>query len=241
MRQRTAPGPATLCRRAHDRLRWVRARPWRFAPRSLGWYALGVSVFDRMHSALAGTIAEIEDARRAATAELIAFKAGEKIMAARARELAAEVTDWQDRAKTAVRADDDELAREVLTRRGWAIAELAQLQTDREEQARIATELLRGRRELDAKLTQLKLREGTVAVGLAAAQTGETPFATEGGAWDRFAEAERRIEEDAIVGELSEAEIDATERAQHELRELARTVRVEDALGELKRRMKEKH
>lgn len=198
-----------------------------------------MSVFDRMRAALAGTIAEIEDARRAATGELIAFKAGEKVMAARASELAAEVTEWQGRAEEAVRAGDDGLAREALARRRWAIAELAQVQADREEQARIAADMLRSRRELDAKLAQLKLRADTVAVGLAAAQ-GETPFATEGGAWDRFAEAERRIEEDAIVGELSEAEIDAGALARHEIRELERTVGADEALAELKRRMKEK-
>jgi phage shock protein A len=196
-----------------------------------------VGTLDRMRAAVAGTIAEIEEARRDATRELIAFKAGEKLMAARAGELEQEAGSWQRRAEEAVRAGDDELAREALVRRGWAIAELAQVQEDRREQARVAAELLRGRRELDARLAQLRLREGTVAAGLAAAR-GDAPLAAEGPAWDRFADAERRIEDEAAEGELAEAEIDEAERAQHQLRELEKGIRADAALAELKRKMR---
>jgi phage shock protein A len=197
-----------------------------------------MGVLDRMRSALAGTIAEIEEARRAATAELIGLRAGEKVMAARARELAAEADEWQHRAERAVRIDDDALAREALARRRWVIAELGQIQADRDQQARVVVEMLRGRRELEAALQRLKLHEGSVAAGLAAARTGATPLAAEGEVWDRLDEAERRIEEESIVGELSEGEIDATDLAQQKVTDLERAMRGEDALAELKRKMK---
>jgi phage shock protein A len=197
-----------------------------------------MSTFDRMRAALAGTVAEIEEARRAATAELIAYRAGEKLMAARAAELADEAAGWQRRAEEAVRAGDDDLAREALARRGWVVAEIGQLRADRDEAARSAAELLRGRRDLDAALARLKLREGTVAAGLAAARTGSTPLATEGKVWDRFDEAERRIEEEAIVGELAQGEIDEVDLARQGVADLEKKVRADRALTELKRRMK---
>jgi phage shock protein A len=197
-----------------------------------------MGVFDRMRVALAGTIAEIEDARRAATAELIGLMAGEKVMATRARELAAEAQEWQARAELAVRAGDDGLAREALSQRRWVLAELGQIQSDREEQGRVVAAMLRGRRELDAALQRLKLHEGSVAAGLAAARTGVSPLAAEGEVWDRLGEAERRIEEDAIVGELSEGEIDAADLAHQKVADLERAVQAEDALAELKRKMK---
>ncbi len=158
-------------------------------------------------------------------------------MAARAKELAEEAARWQSRAEQALRAGDEGLAREALARRGWVIAELAQLRADRDEHARIAADLLRGRRELDAKLTQLKLHQGTVAAGIAAAQ-GESPLHAEGPVWDRFAEAERRIEEQAIVDELSGQEIDGTDLSEQKVERLEQAMRAEDALAELKRKMK---
>src|SRR5262249_13234147 len=70
--------------RAHRRRRVGRAR--RPQSRHNRW----VSLLDRMRRAVAGTIAEIEDAKRAATVDLVAIKAGAKLLAARGRELAAE-------------------------------------------------------------------------------------------------------------------------------------------------------
>jgi phage shock protein A len=198
-----------------------------------------VSALDRARAALAGTLAEIRDARRAATEELVAFRAGEKVMAARARELAEEASDWQRRAELAVQAGDDALAREALRRRSWVIAELGQLQDDREAQGRIAADLLRGRRELDAALQRIELRQGTVAAGLAAARTGASPLTPEGETWDRFAEAERRIEEDAIVAELAETEIDPADLASQKVGQLEAELRAGQALEALKARMKD--
>jgi len=198
-----------------------------------------MSVIDKVRAALAGTIREIEEGRRAATAELITFKAGEKLMAARALELTAEAARWQSRAEQAVLGGDDELAKQALGRRGEVLAELARVQADRAEQSRYAAELLRGRRELDAKLKHLKLHEGSVAAGIAAGQPGGNPFATEGGAWDRFEDAERAIEDEAAVGELAEGELDAAEVTQQKIRELEHTSRADDALEALKRKMRD--
>ena len=179
------------------------------------------------------TIQQIEEARRAATKELISFKAGEKLMAARAQELAGEAEAWQRKAEDAVRAGDDELAREALQRRADSVAELGRVRADRDEQARIAVELLRSRRELDAKLASLKLRQGTVAAQIAAARG---PAA--GDAFDRFEEAGRRIEEDATIAELSEGEIEPAALAQQELHEQVAASEADRALAELKERMK---
>lgn len=177
-----------------------------------------MSVLDRVRAALAGTILELEEARREATRELISFKAGEKLLAARADALRAAIAAGKGGAE--------------------AEAELASVEADRAEQASYARELLRGRRELDAKLQSLKLREGSVAAGIAATRPGGNPFATEGGAWDRFEDAERAIEDDAALAELSETELDETALAQQKLREVEHASRAEDALEALKRKMR---
>ncbi len=202
-----------------------------------------MSDLDRAQAEVQRTLDAIEDARRKATQELIALRAGEKVMAERARELAAEVTGWQGRAEAAVRAGDDALAKEALGKRAWALAELAQLRADCEEQATLTAQLLRDRRELDAKLANLRLRAGSVAAGLAAARAGgETPLSGKGEVWDRFDDAEQRIEEDSIVAELSatenDAEIEADELTRQQLGDLEKGVRVESALEELKARLR---
>src|SRR6185295_13111951 len=122
-----------------------------------------MSGLDRARAALAGTIEEIKEARRAATAELISYRAGAKLMAARVAELVAEAASWEKRAEQAVLAGDDGLAQEALGRRGELLAELGRARADEAEQSAHAAELLRGRRELDAALQRLELRQGTVA------------------------------------------------------------------------------
>jgi hypothetical protein len=181
-----------------------------------------MSVIDKVRAALAGTILELEEARRAATRELISFKAGEKLMAARAEEL---------RAAIAALPEGD-------PRRDELAAELGRVEADRAEQASYARELLRGRREVDAKLQSLKLREGSVAAGIAAAQPGGNPFATEGGVWDRFEDAERAIEDGAAVAELAEGGLDEAALAQQKVRDLGHAAGAEDALEALKRKMR---
>jgi phage shock protein A len=194
-----------------------------------------MSTFDQIRAALAGTIAELHDARRAATQELISFKAGEKLMAKRAEELEAAVANWQQRAEQALLAGDEDLAKEALVRRDETRAELARVRAERDAAAQVAAAMLRGRREVDAKLAQLEARQGAIAVKLA----GDTAFTASGDAWDRMDEAERRIEEDAIVAELSEDEIDPAARASHELDRLEKEGRADDELAALKRKLKE--
>ena len=196
-----------------------------------------MTVVDRIRAALAGTIEELKAARRTATAELISFKAGQKLAAARADELAAKAAEWQARAESALRAGDEPLAREALVRRGETIAELARVRADTDEQGRIAAALLRGRREVDAKLAQLEARQGTIAAGLAAGQ-GATPLQAEGPAWDRLADAERRLDLAATEHELSEGELDAAALAGQKLDHLDKESRAEDALAALKRKMR---
>jgi phage shock protein A len=185
-------------------------------------------------SSVTATIEQLKEARRAATQELIAFKAGEKVMAARAEELGREAEGWQARAETAVRAGDDELAKEALVRRGWAVAELAQLRADIDEQRRMAVDLLKARKELDAKLAALEARAGTVQGGLDALDRAET----ERQVFERFDEAERRIEQESIEGELSAGEIEASELAQQSVRELEKGIQADVALEDLKKKMR---
>jgi hypothetical protein len=165
-------------------------------------------------------IDEILEARKRATAELIGVRADVKRLAARAAELEAAIAA----------APED--------RRAELAAELGRVELDRADGEALARDMLRGRRELDVKLRMLQAREGTVAAELAALESGTTPFATEGGAWDRFDDAERKIEDEAALGELGMEEIDAADRASDEVRRAGRALKAEEELEALKKKLR---
>lgn len=187
-------------------------------------------------------IADIEEQKKAATAELIAFKATEKRLAQESAALAAKAADWQKRAEAAVLAGDDALAKEALVEKQRVLVQRAEVERDRGEQARYAAELLRGRRELEQALTSLKLRKGTLAQNLAAARAGgQTALSPSGPAFDALARAEEVIESDAALAEVDAmlgdplAEGDAVVEAK--LREQMKRAQADDALAELKKKM----
>jgi chromosome segregation ATPase len=116
--------------------------------------------------------------------------------------------------------------------------ELARIEADRAEQEAFVAELLRARRELDVKLRGLQAREGTVAAELAALEEGGNPFATEGGAWDRMDDAERKVEDAAAEAEGEMEGVDAADAASDQVRRVGREARAEEELEALKRKLR---
>jgi phage shock protein A len=145
---------------------------------------------------------ELREHMRAATTELIEYKGTEKRLAARRDELTARVATTQARAETAVRAGQDDLAREALVEAQRLAAEAAQADRERAEMATYAAELLRGRREVERRLKELELRKGTLAQDLAVARGGSRAVAAQGAPGDALARAEEAIAKDAILAEL---------------------------------------
>ena len=186
-------------------------------------------------------IDECRQHMKSATEELLSYKASEKLLGQRSGELAAQAMTWRQRAETAVLAGDDPLAREALLEERRISDEHSQVERERREMASYAAELLRGRRALQQRLTELELRKGTIAQNLAAGRPGGSELAAEGSAWDAMDRAAARIDDDAALAEVEAmlgdplGEGDAIVEAK--LRETMKAAQAEQALAELKQRM----
>ncbi len=146
-------------------------------------------------------IMELEEIRKSAIQELIAYKATAKQMEQELEREEKRAEDWEKRAMAAVKSGDDELAKKALTERNNSLAEIAKIKRDRDEAASYAIQLNRSRKTADTKLRMLKLRKGTMATQIKAARSG-SPLGVDNELFDKFAEAEERIDEEAIEAEV---------------------------------------
>ncbi len=155
-------------------------------------------------------ILELEDGRKKALAELVAYKTTAKQMDQDLEKYKAKATEWEKRAMMAVRAGDDDAARTALKEKKAAEAEYAKIERDKHEAASYAIQLNKSRKEFETKLQMLKLRKGTLATQIAAARSaGGDAFGNDSSVWDRFKAAEDRIDQEAI-----ETEVDAALRGE---------------------------
>src|SRR6476646_10842795 len=107
-------------------------------------------------------ILELEEGRKKATAEQL-----DQDM----EKYKAKAADWEKKAMTALRAGDEDLAREALKQKKAAKAEAVKIERDKHEAASYAIQLNKSRKEFETKLTVLKLRKGTLATQIAAARS----------------------------------------------------------------------
>lgn len=155
-------------------------------------------------------IAELEDQRKKALAELISYKANAKQMENDLERHRKKASEWEARAMTAIKAGDDELAKQALREKKAAETEIEKISRDRNEAAGYAAQLNKSRKEFETKLQMFKLRKGTLATQLAAARSGGgDAFGNDPSVWDRFAEAEDKIDRTAV-----ESEVDAAMRGE---------------------------
>jgi hypothetical protein len=131
-------------------------------------------------------IAELEDQRKAALAELVSYKATAKQMEAEQQKQEERAALWEKRAMAAVKAGDDDAARTALREKKTAQTEAAKIRRDRDEAASYAIQLNKSRKEFETKLQILKLKKGTLATQLASARspTGDA-FGNDGSVWDQ--------------------------------------------------------
>jgi phage shock protein A len=155
-------------------------------------------------------IAELDEGRKKAMAELISYKATAKLLDADMERYKAKAVEWERRAMMAVRAGDDEAARTALKEKKQAESEAAKIEHDKHEAASYAIQLNKSRKEFETKLQMLKLRKGTLATQIASARSaGGDAFGNDSSVWDRFKDAEDRIDQEAI-----ESEVDAAMRGE---------------------------
>jgi phage shock protein A len=186
-------------------------------------------------------ILELEDGRKKAMQELLSYKTTAKQMDQEIEKQKGRIAEWEKRAMTAVKAGNDDAAREALRQKKAAELELAKIEHDKHEAASYAIQLNRSRKEFETKLQMLKLRKGTLATQIAAARSaGGDAFGNDSSVWDKFQRAEERIDQEAI-----ETEVDAAMRGEDadaamldaKLAALPAPDGPEDALAKLKAKM----
>jgi phage shock protein A len=164
-------------------------------------------------------ILELEEQRKAALQELISYKATAKQMEEDIKKQEEKAALWEKRAMAAVKAGDDESAKTALKEKRSCLVEAEKIKRDRDEAAGYAVQLNKSRKEFETKLQILKLKKGTLATQLAAARSaGGDAFGNDSSVWDKFKNAEDRIDEEVIASEVdaamrgeqaAEAELDA--------------------------------
>lgn len=150
-------------------------------------------------------ILELEEGRDKAMAELVSYKATAKQMDAEIERHQARATEWERRAMVAVRAGDDEAAKQALRQQKESLLEVSKIKRDRDEATSYAVSLNKSRKTFDLKLAQLKMRKNTLATQLAAARAGGDMFGNDSSVWDRFQAAEEKIDEEAVASEVDAA------------------------------------
>ncbi len=151
-------------------------------------------------------ILELEEQRKAALQELISYKATAKQMEEDIKKQEDKAAAWEKRAMAAVKAGDDEAAKLALKAKKDCLVEAQKIKRDRDEAASYAIQLNKSRKEFETKLQILKLKKGTLATQMAAARSaGGDAFGNDASVWDKFQQAEDRIEEEAIASEVDAA------------------------------------
>ncbi len=174
-------------------------------------------------------INELDEQHKAAIKELLSYKTTAKQMEGDIAKQEERASGFEKKAMLAVKAGNDELAKECLAEKKRALIERDKIARDRDEAAGYAIELNRSRKKFDVRLKMLKLKKGTMATQIASARSaGTNAFGFDDSAFTRLAEAEDRIEGDAIAAEV-QAAMDGDEMVAAELE--ARLLSAESEVG----------
>ena len=144
-------------------------------------------------------VRDMEESSRQARTEVAQCLAAEKRLQKRVIDLDSEAADWVKRAETAIRAGDDGLAKEALLRKAEKEAERAETQKALQEQGVYADQLTQALKALDARLADIKLRQGTLRVKARANKKG-SPLSAKTSAFDDF---------DRMAGKIDAVEAEA--------------------------------
>ena len=184
-------------------------------------------------------VRDMEESARQARTEVAQCIAGEKRLQKRVVDLDGEAADWGKRAETAVRAGDDELAKEALRRKAEKEAERAETQKALQEQGVYVDQLTAALKALDARLADIKLRQGTLRAKARANKKG-SPLSGKTSAFDDFDRMAGKIdtvEAEASLDEQLGGRTAESAAAERKLNEMSAQSSVDDALAELKKKL----
>jgi phage shock protein A len=184
-------------------------------------------------------VRDMEDSARQARTEVAQCMGEEKRLQKRVEAIDGEIKTWTDRAESAVRAGDDNLAKEALRRRAEKEAERAETQKSLQEQGVYVDQLATALKALEARVQDVKLRQGTLREKARAAK-GVSPLSGKTSAFDDFERMSSKIdsvEAEAGLADELEGRSAASAAAERKLKELAEGSTVDDALAALKKKL----
>jgi phage shock protein A len=183
-------------------------------------------------------VRDMEDYARQARAEVARCIADERLLEKRLAGIEGELADWQKKAEMAVRAGDDALAKEALARKGEKETERDETKKALQEQGVYGDQLTAALKALEARLKDVKLRQGSLKAKARANRDGTMTAKTSAFAdFDRMSskidatEAEASLDDE--LGRRTTQTIDVERR----LEQMANDSAVDDALAELKRKL----
>jgi phage shock protein A len=185
-------------------------------------------------------VRDMEDSVREARSEVAQCLAEEKRMGKRVDDLAEEVKSWEGHAMRAVQAGDDALAKEALRRKAEKEADRIEADKALSDQRAYSVQLGAGLKALQARVQDVKLRQGTLREKARAAKRGESPVSGKTGAFEDFERMSGKIETlEAEVGLNDEltGQTAAAVAAERKLREMSEQKSVDDALADLKKKL----
>jgi phage shock protein A len=184
-------------------------------------------------------VRDMEDSARQARSEVATVMAGEKQLQKRIESLAAEARSWEDRAAMAVRAGDDALAKEALLRKAQKETEKAEAEKSLQEQQVYVDQLTAGLRALEARVKDVKLRQGSLREKARASKRGSS-LGTGTSAFDDFERMSTKIdavEAEALLGDELGGRTASAVAAERKLDEMEKKSTVDDALAALKKKL----
>jgi phage shock protein A len=184
-------------------------------------------------------VRDMEDSARQARTEVATCMGEEKRLQKRIEVIDGEVKAWTDKAELAVRAGDDALAKEALRRRGEKEAERAETQKSLQEQGVYVDQLATALKALEARVKDVKLRQGTLREKARAAK-GVSPLSGKTSAFDDFERMSSKIdtvEAEAGLADELEGRTAESAAAGRKLDQLAADSSVDDALAALKKKL----
>jgi phage shock protein A len=185
-------------------------------------------------------VRDMEDSARQARTEVAQCMGEEKRLGKRIEALDGEIKSWEQRAEMAVRAGDDALAKEALARRTEKEAERAEAQKSLQEQQVYVDQLAVALKSLEARVKDVKLRQGSLREKARSSKRGGSPLSGKTSAFDDFERMSSKI--DAVEAEAT-LDDDLTGRssqsaaAERKLNQMAEKSSVDDALAELKKKL----
>jgi phage shock protein A len=184
-------------------------------------------------------VRDMEDSTRQARTEVATCLGEEKRLQKRIEVVDGEVKAWTDKAERAVRAGDDALAKEALRRRREKEAERAETQKNLQEQGVYVDQLATALKALEARVKDVKLRQGTLREKARAAK-GVSPLSGKTSAFDDFERMSSKIdtvEAEAGLADELEGRTAESAAAGRKLDQLAADSSVDDALAALKKKL----